>query len=56
MLHTATLPDGQIKVCLTEDGFTACTYVSSMHLVDEKEAQLRNNIKAQAARIYEQPC
>lgn len=49
MLHTATLPDGQVRVCLTEDDITACTYVSSMHLVDEKEGQLRASIERQRA-------
>ena len=45
-----TLDDGQIKVCLTEDQVTACCYVSSMHLVDEKEEQLRAAIKRQVER------
>lgn len=45
-----TLNDGQIKVCLTEDQVTACCYVSSMHLVDEKEEQLRAAIKRQVER------
>ena len=31
-----------IKVCLTEDGFTNCCYVTSHHLATEKEQQLRN--------------
>jgi len=30
-----------VRVCLTEDGFTSCCYVSSMHLAEEKEGQLR---------------
>lgn len=46
-LQLKTLDDGQIKVCLTEDQVTACCYVSSMHLVDEKEEQLKASIKRQ---------
>ena len=30
-----------IKVCLSEDGFTNCCYVTSHHLAEEKEGQLR---------------
>jgi len=30
-----------IQVCLTEDGFTSCCYVTSHHLVPDKEPQLR---------------
>lgn len=39
-----TLEDGCIKVCLTEEGITACCIVSSHHLVDEKEKQLKQAI------------
>jgi hypothetical protein len=40
-----------IQVCLTEDGFTSCCYVTSHHLVPDKEPQLRaaNNRAAAAA-------
>jgi hypothetical protein len=31
-----------IQVCLTEDGFTNCCFVTSHHLATEKEQQLRN--------------
>ena len=31
-----------IQVCLIEDGFTNCCYVTSHHLATEKEGQLRN--------------
>ncbi len=41
------MPDGQIKACITEYGITACCYVSSMHLVEEKEKQLRDAIARQ---------
>ena len=32
------------KVCLMENGISACTLVSSMHLVDEKRKQLEQSI------------
>ena len=32
------------KVCLEENGVRACTLVSSMHLVESKRAQLKNQI------------
>ena len=35
------LDDDCYRVCLTEDGITNCTVVSSMHLTEEKEGQLR---------------
>ena len=44
------LDDGCIRVCLTEDGITACTTVSSHHLTWEKEAQLEAAIKREALR------
>ena len=55
-INIKILDDGQIKVCLTENQVTACCYVSSMHLVDEKEKQLQQSIARQrsgmgAARI-----
>jgi hypothetical protein len=43
-----TLDDGCVHVCLTEDGFTACAIVSSMHLAADKEKQLRADIQKQA--------
>ena len=33
-----------IRVCLTEDGITECCFVTSFHLVQEKESQLRHAI------------
>jgi hypothetical protein len=32
------------KVCLEENGISACTLVSSMHLVEEKRRQLQQSI------------
>ena len=41
-----------IKVCLTEDGFTSCCYVTSHHLVPDKEPQLRAaNLRAALAAL-----
>ena len=47
-LEMTTLEDGCVKVCLKEDGFTACATVSSMHLAADKERQLRASIQKQA--------
>jgi len=44
------LDDDCIRVCLTQDGITACTTVSSHHLTWEKEAVLRAAIAREAAR------
>lgn len=44
-----TLPDGSIRVCVTEDGFgPVCCIVSSMHLVYQKVPQLRATLAMQA--------
>jgi len=53
MLDIATTSDDCLKVCLTEDGITKCTFVSSMHLVQDKERHLRNAIKRAAAKAFE---
>jgi hypothetical protein len=49
------LDDDCYRVCLTEDGITNCTVVSSMHLVEEKERQLRAANEREAAKAYEHP-
>jgi hypothetical protein len=49
------LEDDCYRVCLTEDGITNCTVVSSMHLVEEKEGQLRAANAREAAKAYEHP-
>lgn len=52
-LKLRSVNDGQgYEVCLTEDGITRCTFVSSMHLVDEKEQQLRKAIKRNAFNSF----
>ena len=40
------------KVCLEEDGISACTLVSSMHLVEPKRAQLKNRILAASLQAF----
>jgi hypothetical protein len=47
-LEMNTLEDGRVRVCLTEDGFSACAIVSSMHLAPDKGRQLRASIQRQA--------
>ena len=44
--------DTMYEVCLEEDGFRECCYVSSMHLVDEKEPQLRDAIRRRAFNSF----
>jgi hypothetical protein len=41
MLNIDCIEPELIKVCLTEDGFTNCCFVTSHHLAQEKEKQLR---------------
>jgi hypothetical protein len=53
MLDITTTEDDCLKVCLTEDGITKCTFVSSMHLVQDKEKGLRAAIKRAAAKAFE---
>jgi len=42
MLTVDCIEPELIRVCLSEDGFTNCCYVTSHHLAEEKEKQLRN--------------
>ena len=44
--------DTMYEVCLEEDGFRECCFVSSMHLVDEKESQLRDAIRRRAFNSF----
>lgn len=44
--------DTMYEVCLEEDGFRECCFVSSMHLVDEKEPQLRAAIRRRAFNTF----
>lgn len=46
-----TSEDGEtIEVCVEEDGFRECGFVSSMHLVPGKCAQLKRAIESEAAQ------
>ena len=47
-----TLPDGSVKVILSENGITAACYVSSHHLVEDKWGYLQEAINRQAARAF----
>ena len=48
-LQIESIDDGEmLKVSLTEDGITCFCLVSSHHLVDEKERQLRECIRKTA--------
>jgi hypothetical protein len=49
------LDDDCYRVCLTEDGITNCTVVSSMHLVEEKARQLRAANLREAVAAYDLP-
>ena len=52
-LDIESIDDGEmLRVSLTEDGITAWCLVSSYHLVDEKESQLRNAIRTTALGSY----
>ena len=42
MLDIQCIEPELIRVCLTEDGITSCCFVTSHHLAEEKEQQLRN--------------
>lgn len=46
-MNVISLGDGCVRVCLEVDGFTACTTVSSHHLVEDKFAQLQAAIERQ---------
>ena len=50
---TETLPDGSVKVILSENGITAACYVSSHHLVEDKWAYLQEAINRQATKAFE---
>jgi len=51
-METEVLPDGCIKVCYEEDGLRACSFVSSFHLVDQKEQQLKDMVRGMAKAAY----
>ena len=53
MLDVTTTEDDCLKVCLTENGITKCCFVSSAHLVQDKERHLRAAINRAAAKAFE---
>jgi len=40
------------RVSLTRDGISATTYVSSMHLVEDKRKQLLSSIRKEATNAF----
>jgi hypothetical protein len=54
-LDIQRLEDDCYRVCLTEDGITNCTVVSSMHLTEQKVGQLRAANTREAAAAYAIP-
>jgi hypothetical protein len=52
-LDVHQLEDGCYKVCLSEDGITSCTVVSSMHLVEDKVPQLKRANKTAALEAFD---
>ena len=53
MLELRNVDDGHMyEVCLEEEGIRECTYVSSMHLVDDKKIQLRAAIRRKAYMAF----
>ena len=51
MTDLQTLDDGTIKVCIEEEGYRHCGFVSSHHLVDVKAQQLRHFIRGSQRQV-----
>ena len=51
-METEVLSDGSIKVCYEEDGLRACSFVSSMHLAQDKEQQLKDMVRGMAEAAF----
>lgn len=48
-LELRSVDDGHAyEICLQEEGIRKCTFVSSMHLIDGKERQLRDAIRRES--------
>ena len=54
MLDVTPTSDDMLKVCLTEEGITSCCFVSSQHLVQDHEKQLKRANARQAAAAYQE--
>ena len=50
--HEST-DDSMYRVCLSLNGVTACTYVSSMHLIEEKREQLRGACLRDSYHVFD---
>ena len=44
--------DHMYEVCLDLDGFTECTFVSSLHLVEDKSRQLKAAIQRRSLNAF----
>ena len=52
-LQLRNTEDGNMyEVCLEEDGIRKCCFVSSMHLVQDHEKQLREAIKRESLKAF----
>ena len=52
-LQLRNTEDGNMyEVCLEEDGIRKCCFVSSMHLVQDHEKQLRDAIKRESSKAF----
>jgi hypothetical protein len=52
-MQVDVLDNELIRVCLTEHGITNCCFVTSHHLTEEKEGQLRAANAREAAAAYD---
>jgi hypothetical protein len=50
--HEST-DDNMYRVCLSLNSVTACTYVSSMHLIEEKREQLRGACLRDSYHVFD---
>ena len=53
-METEVLADGSIKVCYEEDGLRACSFVSSLHLAQDKEKQLKDMVRGMGEAAFRQ--
>jgi len=51
-LNVEMVEGGMYRVSMTRDGINATTYVSSMHLVEDKRKQLLSSIRKKAANAF----
>ena len=53
-LDVTPTADDMLKVCLTENGFTSCCFVSSQHLVQDHQEQLHRANARKAAAVFKE--